>query len=199
MEKCDFNQSNRPFFKWVLIGIPILFIIATPLHFLYDWTMQNIVAGLFTPVNESPWEHLKLAFWPILIWWVIGYLHFGRKQDKCFSQYAISCVMAEIVSVLFVITFFYTYTGAFGIESLFLDILSLLLGLLIGFLFAIHVHKYSTPSTLAKFISIVILIIMVSTSIFFTFVPPHIPLFADPTTGTYGISCSTLVNLIHCH
>ena len=45
------------------------FIITTlaggPLHFLYDW-VPNPVTALFSPVNESLWEHGKLIFWPIL-------------------------------------------------------------------------------------------------------------------------------------
>ena len=36
-----------------------------PLHFLYDW-FPNPVTALFSPVNESLWEHGKLIFWPIL-------------------------------------------------------------------------------------------------------------------------------------
>ena len=37
----------------------------TALHFAYDWCLSPLV-GLFAPVNESVWEHLKLLFWPFL-------------------------------------------------------------------------------------------------------------------------------------
>lgn len=180
-------QKKDPFVTWMLIGIPVLFIVATPLHFLYDWTGKNMAVGLFTPVNESPWEHLKLTFWPILIWWIIGYLLFGRKKTGAFPSYAVSCAAAEIVCSLFIIAFFYTYTGAFGIESLFLDIMSLLLGLIVGILLAVHVYKYSTPGTVAALVSIAILFVMAVAFIRFTFCPPKIPLFKDAPTNTYGI------------
>ncbi len=35
------------------------------LHFVYGW-LPNAVTALFSPVNESLWEHLKLVFWPYL-------------------------------------------------------------------------------------------------------------------------------------
>ena len=35
------------------------------LHFLYQW-WPNAVTALFSPVNESLWEHIKLIFWPFL-------------------------------------------------------------------------------------------------------------------------------------
>lgn len=181
------QHKKDSFVTWILIGIPVLFIVASPLHFVFNWSGKNVLVGLLTPVNESPWEHLKLTFWPILIWWVIGYLHFGRKKEKAFKSYVIPCAATEVVCGLFIITFFYTYTGAFGIESLIIDIISLLLGLIFSILLAIHVYRYSTPSTAAAVISVVILIVMAVIFICLTFYPPHIPLFMDPPTNTYGI------------
>ncbi len=58
--------------KYSLKTIEIIsFIIASLLgvifHFIYGWSGENAVAGLFFPVNESTWEHLKLIFFPILL------------------------------------------------------------------------------------------------------------------------------------
>jgi len=35
------------------------------LHFVYEW-WPNAVTALFSPVNESLWEHVKLVYWPFL-------------------------------------------------------------------------------------------------------------------------------------
>ena len=35
------------------------------LHFLYEW-LPSAITALFSPVNESLWEHVKLVFWPLL-------------------------------------------------------------------------------------------------------------------------------------
>ena len=46
----------------------VSFVIASALgvlfHFMYEWTGENAIAGLFFPINESTWEHLKLIFFP---------------------------------------------------------------------------------------------------------------------------------------
>ena len=42
-------------------------VLGTLFHFVYGWSGENPVAGLFFPVNESTWEHLKLIFFPILL------------------------------------------------------------------------------------------------------------------------------------
>ena len=48
---------------WLAFGIAVL--AGTGLHFLYDVCPVPLV-GLFAPVNESVWEHLKLLYWPFL-------------------------------------------------------------------------------------------------------------------------------------
>lgn len=184
MEKCNSYRKSPPFVRWLLTGIPILFIIAVPLHFLYDWTMENKVVGLFAPVNESLWEHLKLAFFPILIWYIAGYYRFGRSQKRDWPKYVLSCAAAEIGCFLFIPAFFYTYTGAFGIESLILDIFSLLLALLFSFLPAIHIWKFAKTNTAAGILALALLVLMCGAFFCFTYFPPHIPLFADPTAGS---------------
>ena len=35
------------------------------LHFVYALA-PNFVTAVFSPVNESLWEHVKIIFWPVL-------------------------------------------------------------------------------------------------------------------------------------
>lgn len=51
--------------KWILAGIPALFLIGSVLHFAHQLLGQNPVAGLFFPVNESVWEHCKMVLLPV--------------------------------------------------------------------------------------------------------------------------------------
>jgi hypothetical protein len=179
--------TKDPFVLWILLGIPILFIAASPLHFLYGWTGDSPAVGLFAPVNESPWEHLKMTFWPILIWWIVGYLAFGAKKEGAFPRAAVSCAVCALTCNLFIVAFFYICTGAFGVESLLLDILSVLLGLAVGVLLAVHVTKHTSPGAFAAFLAVVLLLLMAGSFIYFTFAPPHLPIFRDPPSGSYGI------------
>ena len=74
LKKADFLKQQNTVGKWILIGIPVIILLAFPLHFIYEWSGNQMVVGIFAPVNESVWEHLKLTYWPMLIWWVAGYL-----------------------------------------------------------------------------------------------------------------------------
>lgn len=171
--------------KWILLGIPFIIILSFPLHFIYDWTGGQTIVGIFAPVNESVWEHLKLTFWPMLFWWVLGYFLLKNKIDV--EKWFVSCAVAEVVCILFILSFYYVYTGALGIESLVLDILSLILGVIVSQISAIHIYKYSNPTKRTFYFSIVVLMILAVAFIVFTFKPPHIPLFMDTISGMYGI------------
>lgn len=173
--------------KWILAGIPILFLASAPLHFVFEWSGRSPVSGVFSPVNESVWEHLKMVIWPVLIWWFAGYFLFHKRNNKTFVHYVYPCMISEVVCILFIVAFFYTYTGALGVESLVVDIASILVALFLGQYFGLRIYKYGKPGRLALLTSIVILCGIAAAFIFFTFAPPHLPLFLDKNTGLYGI------------
>lgn len=47
------NKKLSPSEKWIILGIPIIFLIGSFMHFLYDLSGQNPIIGLFAPINES--------------------------------------------------------------------------------------------------------------------------------------------------
>ena len=51
-----------------IIGILFVIITGTLSHFFYDWSGNSRIAGFVTPVNESVWEHMKLLFFPMLLY-----------------------------------------------------------------------------------------------------------------------------------
>ena len=52
---------------WQWLGFIITGILGVVLHFLYDWLGQNPLIALISGVNESTWEHMKLLYYPMLI------------------------------------------------------------------------------------------------------------------------------------
>ena len=55
-----FNFKKITLLKFTILGIVFTVITGTLLHFVYDLSNENPVVGLFAPINESVWEHLKL-------------------------------------------------------------------------------------------------------------------------------------------
>jgi hypothetical protein len=183
--------KRRPsFITWLYIGIPVILAVAAPLHFLYEWTGKLFFIGLITPVNESPWEHLKLAFWPILIWWTAVYRTAGRKTRYPFVKAAVSCAVAEGAALFFILAFYYICAGAFGTESLAVNIAAMLLALIIGVRLAVHVAARSSPGDASAFAAVLAVIVLAALFVLFTVYPPHLPLFLDRTTGEYGIAAA---------
>jgi hypothetical protein len=171
----------------ILLSIPILFIVSAPMHFIFEFTGKLAIMGAVAPVNESPWEHLKLAFYPILVWWIIYYFR-GRKAERFSTEKWIAATAVAATSApLITIIFFYSYTGAFGVESLFIDILSILLAMAAAQYLGFHIYKYANPSKFAAYVSLGVIITLVFMFVLFTFLPLHIPLFMDKNTAGYGI------------
>lgn len=75
------NREHSQMKKSILISVPVLFIIGGFMHFLFDLTGKVPVIGAFVPVNESPWEHLKMAFYPMLVWWIAYYLRVRKYEN----------------------------------------------------------------------------------------------------------------------
>ena len=176
-------NSGKCFKFW--LGIVVMFLLAAILHFVYGWSGENKLLGLFFPVNESVWEHLKILILPIILWWTIIYIIDGEKLAIDKRRWITGCLVSLLSSMLFMLSFFYTYTQAFGIESLALDILDTLLSIIFGQLLGIYFYKHSKgiPSWLGK---ILILLIIVVFAVF-TLYPPELPIFFDKAGQKYGM------------
>ncbi len=161
-------------------------ILGTILHFTYEWSGNNYIVGAFSAVNESTWEHLKLAFVPMLITTIIGYFYLGKSYSKFLCAKSIGIVSA----ILFIVIFFYTYTGVFGTNISFFNIASFFVAIILGEFIA-YKFTISNYNCLPK-ISIVFLIILTLLFIGFTYVTPKINLFKDPITNLYGITAKRL-------
>jgi hypothetical protein len=76
---------------FLIIGAVFTIITGTLLHFVYEWSGESLFVGIFSPINESVWEHLKLLFFPMSVWILIGYFIFGKK----FKTYIPSAVLEQ--------------------------------------------------------------------------------------------------------
>lgn len=178
---CTFTATK------IFINTLILGIVASFSHFAYNLSGKNIIVGLFNPVNESVWEHLKFMFFPFLLWWIVIYFIKNKKCEIPLITWIVSAAVSLIVAPLSVVLLFYSYTGALGIESLFIDILLVFVCYFIALCVASHFLKYSEPNKWAVIISVIIIAIIFIAFIVFTFNPPQLPIFYDTITKMYGI------------
>ena len=156
-------------------------ILGTLLHFTYEWLGENKIIAVFSSVNESTWEHLKLIFFPMLITIIIGYFYFKNELPN----FVCSKTIGILVAIGFTVIFFYTYTGILGKNIAAIDIssffIAVILGEIISYLLIINKFKCNNKIAIVVFTILFILFIV------FTYNAPKIGLFKDPVTGKYGI------------
>lgn len=165
------NQLKR----YTATGAAFVIILGTLAHFFYEWSHKSSIVGIFTPINESTWEHMKLLFFPMLLFSLIA---ITKLKDiyPCITSSLLSGILAGTALIPII---FYTYTGILGYNLLFLDISAFIFAVISAFCTAYkltlscRMEKY----TVLLYITIGILFICF---VVFTFCPPGIALFADP-------------------
>lgn len=186
MRRVKILAGKSPEYAWIYIGIPVIIAAGGLMHFAYEWSGKSPLVGIFAPVNESVWEHLKMSFWPMLIWWFAGYFLYGDRSRRFAVQWFSSCTAAVVCGLAIILFLFYSYTGALGIEILLLDILAFCIGVCAAQVLAGHLYRYGNFPSSCLYASFLVLALMELLFAIFTFFPPHLPLFLDFSTGNYG-------------
>jgi hypothetical protein len=149
-------------------------------HFVYEFSGNNKLIGYFFATNESTWEHLKLLFFPTIIYSAIEYL-FVRREIK---NYIPAVVISVIIGMLSIVVLFYTYRGVIGKNIDFINILIYYLGLIIS----LTVKNKIVDSEIlnSKSASLLFLIISLIIALFFfrfTYSPPTLAIFKPPVSS----------------
>lgn len=112
-----------------VIGSLFTSIVGTLAHFTYEWSNENFLVGLFTPVSESTWEHMKLLFFPMLIFGIFVFMRVGQ-DFPCLSYAYPLGILAGTVAIP---VLFYTYSGILGRTYTPIDILIFYISVILAF------------------------------------------------------------------
>lgn len=166
---------NKQLMRYTGAGFLFVSILGVLLHFVYEWSGEQFLIGLFSPVNESTWEHMKLLFFPMLLYTIFESIRLRKDYP------GILCARTGgiLIGLVLIPVIFYTYSGILGKNYLFLDILTFLLS--VGYAFFIS-YRIATHCKLRLRTSYCIIILMLITLLFFLFTynPPAIGLFQEP-------------------
>lgn len=175
-------MNQEKLLKFQTFSAIFAIVLGTLLHFTFEWFGENTIVGAFSSINESTWEHLKLAFCPMLITAIIGTFIF----KDTYPNFLCSKTIGILTAISFITIFFYTYTGILGRNIAIIDILSFIIAIILGeyVSYRLIISGYKCNNTFA----IITLIALAFCFIYFTYNPPKIALFQDPITGNFGIS-----------
>jgi hypothetical protein len=174
---------NKRVLKWELIGILIISIVGSLLHFVFDWAGKWPPIGAVAAVNESVWEHFKIAFWPALLYAILEYLVI-RKSTK---NFAIAKAIGIYTIPIVIAIIFYSYTTIMGHSILAIDISSFIVAIAIGQLVSYKILTSQQLPLRTNNLGVILLVLLAIAFIVFTYLPPHLPVFKDGPTGNYGI------------
>ncbi len=159
------------------------------LHFTYEWSGDNPIVALFSAVNESTWEHLKLLFFPMLLLTIIELLFTEKSQLP--SNYLFARTIGIISDMAFIVIAFYTLTGVFAKLPDAVNITLYFLGVFLALCIENKINRGNSQNHSA-FAAIVLLALTIAFFVFSKY-PPSIGLFANPVlTGFHrseGADC----------
>lgn len=148
------------------------------LHFLYKW-QPNAVTALFSPVNESLWEHVKLVFWPFLG----AALALNRERPGGTRPWLL--VLPLLCALLLALGWLYHIT--LGGEAMWVDIAIYILVMVLGFWLS---TRFSGPFSGVKWLlPILITILLAGLIVWFTLYPPEGLLFRDLSIVNSWMPC----------
>lgn len=165
-----------------IIGFIFIILIGSLSHFVYEWSNHNKIVAIFTSVNESVWEHIKLALTPSFLWLIIEIPFLYKNPNFIFAKLVGISSMIILIPLLY-----YGYKRVLKQEKLWLDILVFILSVFLGSVLTILVLVSNEVSFVVNYFSIVALIVIFICYLLFTLLPPNLFLFTDPKTKKTGI------------
>jgi len=178
------SVDSRAAAAWEILGIFVILGLGSLLHFLYAWSGNSPLVAPFAAVNESVWEHLKLVFWPALLWTLIEVGPLNTRVNNFWLAKALGAALMPLV----IVSLFYFYMFLLGVNVFFLNIAIFVIAVLFGQYVSYRLLTGDERSPVASMLAPVIFVVLALLFIVFTFYPPSVGLFLDPVTQTYGIA-----------
>ena len=161
-------MKRRYFLAFVLTALA-----GSALHFGFALCPSPLV-GLFCPVSESVWEHLKLLYWPFLD--AAFCLTRGAADSR---QGWCALLIGLLAAPVLLLGAYYPLVCGFSLHGLWLDILLYMLALAGGFFLAYRLRLRALPGALCGPVVIAAGLYGAALALF-SFAPPELPIFLPP-------------------
>jgi hypothetical protein len=166
---------------WMIVPLGLL---GSVLHFLFDWTKHNRLVAFFSAVNESYWEHIKIAIWPVFLLQIILF-SLGGYQIPSFVPAVTIALYSIPVSMVGLV---FLYKSVTDRNILWLDISIFFVCIAVAQSIFVLVLGQLAPTSGTVVMSSLFLLGLVVAFLLFTFRPPREPdVFLDPIKKDYGL------------
>lgn len=173
--------------QWEIGGFFFIGLIGAALHFTFEMSnFSSMEVAYFSAVNESTWEHLKMVFFPGLVFALIQYTY---VRDVV-NNYIVAKVAGLLIMPLVIAVGWYIYAPLLGRSYFPADLFLFYLAVFIGQLVSYRILTRPPLEGNYTRTAIVVFFILFAAFSAFTFYPPNIFLFEHldlKDTGLYGI------------
>lgn len=166
---------------WQAGGFAFATLGGTILHFLYDWTGNSVFVAPFSGVNESTWEHMKLLYFPLLLFALVQSRFFrDRKNFWCVK------LLGTVLGLTLIPVLFYTIHGIVGDTPDWVNISIFYVTAAMVYFVEYRLFVSGWSKKCRPKLAFGALCLIGALFVLFTFVTPQLPLFQDPISGSYG-------------
>lgn len=166
---------------FVIISIVIISIVGTISHFLYDISNHNKFIGLFSAVNESTWEHIKIALTPTLLWSLVDGIIYGSEPNYFTAKFISLLVVIILMPILF-----YGYQLITKKDIVIFDILIFYIVITASQLAFHYIIKAAPVNNIMVYLSCIGIFLIFGGYLIHTTLPAKSFIFKDPISSKYG-------------
>jgi len=165
----------------LLISFFVLAGFGTLLHFTHNWLKKGILLHIFSSLNESTWEHMKLLVAPTIFIGTAQYIFL--KED--YSNLCNSILILLIVQLITMPLLYETLKLIIKKIPFPITILIFILSILFG-LIAEYLMLTTGTVIFPELLALILIVIIVGLFGIFSYFPPRFFILKDPITGGYG-------------
>lgn len=177
--------ATKKILKWEIGNFLFIGVFGASLHYVFELSDFWRPIGWLGAVNESTWEHLKLVFWPGLIFALVEYTYV-RELVK---NYILAKAVSLIIMMGIIIVTWYIYTPITGNIN-WLNIAIFYVAVLVGQFVSYRLLTFGEIRLHYSRLALASLALLTLAFTLFTYYPPRVSLFEHYDlldTNEYGI------------
>lgn len=164
-----------------ILSFLILTIFGFLSHFTHGWFKKGILLHIFSALNESTWEHMKMLVAPTILVGILQHIFLREEYINLLNSILILLTVELVTMPLIYETLKRLVKKVPFPITILIFFLSIIFGLITE-----NVILTKDIVILPEIWSLILILIIVCTFGIFSYYPPKVPLFRDPITGEYG-------------
>ena len=165
----------------ILLEGVIISVVGTLLHFAYNWSRKNKRVGIIAAVNESTWEHTKIAIFPMFVAMFVDGFWWNGLPNYFIGKFLSIVVVMSLIPLLF-----YGYRLFSSKSILVIDIVIFYIAIFAGQAIGYFMTTLPDLGAVWNFLALDGIFALFAVTLVLTFLPIKNFLFKDPITNKYG-------------